>query len=140
MKKSRDKDSFIKKPEYPGGKAAMDLFVKQNLKYPKAALKNKIEGKVLVEFKIEFDGTVSDPKVLRSIGHGCDEEAVRIVKLLLFNSPKNRGSRVSVRKKLGINFKLPPQKKVKKTQQSFQYTYTKSKDKASKTYNYKVNL
>ena len=136
MRKSRDKDSFIKKPEFPGGKAALQKFIKQHLKYPAEALENKIEGKVLVEFKIEFDGTIERVKVISGLGYGCDEEAVRVVKLLQFNSPRNRGSRVSIKKKMGINYKLPPPKK----QQVIQYTYTAKSNPSKKSYNYKVNL
>ncbi len=124
MQKSKDKNSFIKKPEYPGGKKAMNEFIRKNLKYPEEALKKKIEGKVHLSYTINFKGKVEHIKILNGLGYGCDEEAIRIVKLLEFTSPKNRGMRVSGRKKITINFKLP---KVKK--QKIQYSLTKKPEK-----------
>jgi protein TonB len=75
--------------------------------YPKEAIDAGIEGKVFVEFYIEKDGTVSDAKVLRGIGYGCDEEALRVVGLMPKWFPgKQRGQAVRVRYTLPINFKL----------------------------------
>ncbi|SFG88238.1 energy transducer TonB [Pedobacter insulae] len=71
-------------PEFPGGMAAWSKFIQRNLKYPYAAQENGIQGKVFLSFVIEKDGSISDVNVIRGIGSGCDEEAVRVIK----KSPK----------------------------------------------------
>lgn len=137
MKKSRNKDAFIQKPEYPGGQQAIRKFVSENLQYPEAALKAGIEGKVHLKYKVEFDGKVSRVKVVNGIGHGCDEEASRVVRLLKFSSPKNRGQRVSVERRITVRFKLPPKPQKKS---SVTYSFTPSKSPQKTTYSYKVDL
>lgn len=67
---------------YPQGDGELAKFIKLNLKYPKEALEKEIEGKVWCKFFIEIDGTITNIKVIRSLGYGCDEEAVRIIKLM----------------------------------------------------------
>lgn len=67
-------------PEFPGGMAAWAKFIQKNLKYPGAALDNGTQGKVYLSFVIEKDGSITDVNVLRGIGFGCDEEAVRVIK------------------------------------------------------------
>lgn len=69
-------------PDYPGGMTAFYKYVRKNLAYPKEAKKEKVKGKVFVEFVIDSTGSVRDEtvRVLKGIGHGCDEEAVRLVK------------------------------------------------------------
>jgi len=136
MSKERKDDHFIKKPIYVGGTAAFKKFIKNNLKYPKEALKNKIEGTVLVRYDIDYKGKVTDAKVKKGIGYGCDEEAMRVVKLLKFEVPKGpRKLRVAFHKENKINFRLPKPKPVakpkpvKKQSTSISYTYT-SKPKA----------
>ncbi|MBP1630615.1 MAG: TonB family protein [Bacteroidetes bacterium] len=69
-------------PSFSGGDAALFDFIKNNLSYPRLALENKVEGKVYLRFYVEVDGSITDIKVMRGIGYGCDEEAVRIVKLM----------------------------------------------------------
>jgi protein TonB len=85
---------FLKQPEYPGGPKAMSKFIYENLRYPKPALEAGKEGVVLVEYDINHEGRVVDTRVLQSIGHGCDEEAERVVRLLKFDVGKNRGVKV----------------------------------------------
>lgn len=82
-------------------------YIKKEMTYPKEAQKDKIEGKVILSFIINTDGSVSDVKVLRGIGHGCDEEAIRIIE----NSPpwipgKQRGNPIRQQMTLPIIFKL----------------------------------
>ena len=114
--KERRDDSFIKKPVYPGGTTAFRKFIKENLKYPKTAFENKIEGTVFVQYTIDHKGKVIETKVLKGIGHGCDAEAERILKLLVFEIPKNpRKLRVTFHQKTQITFKLPKQKVVSKS-------------------------
>ena len=110
--KERRDDSFIKKPVYPGGTTAFRKFIKDNLKYPKAALSKKIEGVVSLKYSIDHKGNVVDTKVVRGIGHGCDKEAERIIKMLKFDIPKGpRKLRVLFHKKTQITFRLPKVKK-----------------------------
>ncbi|MFZ4521948.1 MAG: energy transducer TonB [Bacteroidales bacterium] len=107
MPEHHHKKQFLKLPKYPGGSAAFKEAVAASLRYPEAALAAGVEGSVMVEFDIHDNGLVSHPRVLKGIGHGCDEEAMRVVKLLRFESVKNRGVRVKMTTKTSINFKLP---------------------------------
>jgi len=104
------KIKFINKAIYPGGNSSLINFIKNNLKYPHQALKNKIEGKVFLKYKINPIGKVYDVFVIKGIGHGCDQEAIRLVKLLKYTPPKNRKLKVTTYKKINIPFKLPENK------------------------------
>jgi|SRR6185437_13700675 len=68
-------------PEYPGGISQFYKFLAKNLRYPATARENNTEGRVIVTMVIEKDGSLSQVKVTRGIGDGCDEEALRLVKL-----------------------------------------------------------
>jgi protein TonB len=111
MRKQTNKNSFLLKPEYLGGNTALVDFIRKNLNYPQEAVKNRIEGKVFVEIEIDFLGNVTNAKVLNGIGYGCDEEALRVTKLLKYSSPKNKGFRVQVKRKINVHFKLPNENK-----------------------------
>lgn len=115
---NRKPESFVKQPTYPGGKKALDEFVKQNLVYPEEALKSRVEGTVTMELDIDIYGKVIETKVKHGIGYGCDEEAVRIVKLLQYSKKKYRGLHVIFHQTINIHFKLPVP-----SQQSFQINY-----------------
>lgn len=94
-------------PEYPGGMEALIDYLGSNIKYPEQAKKGGIEGKVFVNFIIEKDGSVGETKVLRGIGGGCDEEAVRVVSEMPDWTPgMQRGQTVRVSYNLPISFKL----------------------------------
>jgi len=94
-------------PSFRGGERMLFEFLGNNLVYPKEAKEAGVEGKVFVEFYIERDGTVCDAKVLRGIGYGCDEEALRVIGLMPKWSPgMQRGKAVRVRYTLPIVFKL----------------------------------
>jgi TonB family protein len=94
-------------PSFRGGQQKLFEFIGNNVVYPQEAKEAGIEGKVFVEFYIERDGTVCDAKVLRGIGYGCDEEALRVIGLMPKWSPgKQRGKAVRVRYTLPVNFKL----------------------------------
>lgn len=69
-------------PEFPGGLEALYKFVQDNMKYPQMAAENGIGGKVYVSFEVDTDGTVLNPRILRDIGAGCGQEALRIVSLM----------------------------------------------------------
>lgn len=94
-------------PAFPGGDEAMFKFIATKVKYPEEAAENGIEGAVYVTFVVERDGRISEVKVLRGIGAGCDEEAVRVVKSMPNWTPgKQNGQLVRVRRSLPFRFKL----------------------------------
>jgi protein TonB len=66
-------------PSFPGGEKARTRFLQQNIIYPPEALKKKIKGAVYVSFIVEKNGSISNVKLLKGIGYGCDEEALRVV-------------------------------------------------------------
>ena len=101
-----------KMPSYPGGSDAMIKFLVSNIKYPEEAKKNKVTGTVFVSFIVRADGSVTDVKVLRGIGSGCDEEAVRVIKLMPNWEPGvEKGKAVDVMFNLPIKFNLDDEKK-----------------------------
>lgn len=69
-------------PEFPGGMEALYKFIEDNMRYPQMAAENAIGGKVFVQFEVDTDGTVLNPRILRDIGAGCGQEALRIVSLM----------------------------------------------------------
>ena len=95
-------------PSFPGGYQAMNDFIGKNLKYPEQATKNGVQGKVLVSFVVETDGSITDVKVIRGIGSGCDEEAVRVVKAMPKLQPAMKdGKAVAIQYYLPISFVSP---------------------------------
>ena len=94
-------------PEYPGGEQAMMQFVADNVKYPQDAIDKEISGRVLVSFVVEKDGSIGDVKVVKGIGGGCDEEAVRVVNAMPKWKPgMDKGKPVRVSYMMPITFKL----------------------------------
>ena len=94
-------------PAYPGGDQKLMEYVAKNIKYPQIARETGIQGRVFVGFVVEPDGSVSNVKVLRGIGGGCDEEAMRVVKSMPKWKPgKQRGKAVRVSYTLPVVFKL----------------------------------
>ncbi len=67
-------------PEFPGGMAAWGKFLNKNLNYPSIAKDANAMGRVIVSFVVEKNGSITDVKILRGIGAGCDEEAIRVIK------------------------------------------------------------
>lgn len=122
-RETKDKH-FVKKPYYEGGPTALKAFITKNLKYPEEARKNEVEGTVHVRYTISQKGKVTDTKVIAGIGHGCDEEAQRLVRLLKFTVPKNHINKVKFHKTIHIHFRLPKKKAQAGT--SYQYTITSS--------------
>jgi len=112
---------FLNLPKYPGGKSVFQEFIRKNLRYPKEALENKIEGSVHIHYRVDGRGKVIEVNVTKGLGHGCDEEAIRVVNLLKYGKAKNRGLRVTAGMRTRINFKIP-EVKIK-----FEYTSTKNK-------------
>jgi TonB family protein len=105
-----------KQPSYNGGQDAMIKFLIENIQYPPQAKANKVQGTVFVTFVVEVDGAVSNVKVLRGIGSGCDEEAARVVKMMPnWNPGEQKGKPVRVQFNLPIKFKLDSKKKEEST-------------------------
>lgn len=96
-------------PEFPGGYKALGKIVdgRKNHKYPEEARKNKIEGKVVVQFIINEDGSCSDFKVVKGIGYGCDEAAVEAFKKMPNWKPAMvNGKSVKFRAQMAYDYKL----------------------------------
>lgn len=92
---------------YPGGMEKMYEYIGSNLKYPQQARETGTQGRVYVTFVVEKDGSLTDVKVLRDIGSGCGEEAVRVVKSMPKWKPaKQRGKTVRMQFNLPIAFTL----------------------------------
>lgn len=94
-------------PSFPGGDVARIKFLQQNIVYPQMARESGIQGTVYVTFVVERNGNVTDVRVLRGIGGGCDEEAVRVIKAMPKWQPgKQRGKPVRVQFNMPIKFTL----------------------------------
>ena len=97
-------------PEYPGGPEALYQFIAENMRYPQEAKERGITGRVFVTFVVEKDGSVGNIKVLRDIGGGCGEEAVRVVGMMPKWKPgKQRGKPVRTQYNLPVVFNLSEQ-------------------------------
>jgi TonB family protein len=93
-----------------GGRKLFKQYLEQNLRYPKQAIANQVEGKVTIQFSIGATGQLSDFRVIRGIGHGCDEEVIRLVK----EGPKwapTKKDAVSIRDKVKVRMKFALPKK-----------------------------
>ena len=95
-------------PRFPGGDDARLYFLRKNVRYPELAIKNQIQGVVLLVFVIETDGSVSNIRVSRGIGGGCDEESIRVTRLMPQWEPgKRNGKAVRVLVRMPIVFRIP---------------------------------
>ncbi len=109
-KQIKDDDNEVftvveEQPYFPGGEDAKREFLMNNIHYPDSARKNMIQGKVFVGFIVEEDGSLSNVRVLRGIGGGCDEEAIRVIKMMpKWNPGKQRGTPVRVQINLMVEF------------------------------------
>lgn len=94
-------------PEFPGGITALYKYLSKKVRYPEIAFQNGIEGTVLVQFVVDREGNINRTKVVRKLGGGCDEEAVRIISGMPKWKPgKMGGKNVSVMFTLPIKFKI----------------------------------
>jgi len=94
-------------PGYPGGEEARLKYLRDNIKYPEMAKESGIQGTVYVTFVVEKDGRISNVKILRGIGGGCDEEAMRVIKGMPKWKPgKQRGRPVRAQFNMPIRFIL----------------------------------
>ena len=94
-------------PEFIGGDKAFGSFIGKNIRYPEAARKENISGRVFVSFVVQKNGTLTDIKVLRGLGYGLDEEAVRVISMSPNWKPGTQnGSPVQVKYTIPIMFRL----------------------------------
>lgn len=94
-------------PEFPGGTSEMYKYLSKNIKYPSAASRANVSGRVFMSFVVNTDGSIQDVSVLKGLGFGCDEEAIRVVKAMPKWKPgKQSGRAVRVKYNLPINFQL----------------------------------
>ena len=94
-------------PEYPGGMKEMLKFLQENVKYPENAMKNNVQGRVIVQFVVEKDGTPTEFKVLRSVDPDLDAEALRVMKAMPKWKPgMQKGQVVRVKFTVPVSFKL----------------------------------
>lgn len=108
---SASKDSIFtyvdKMPDFPGGQSELMKFLQKNLRYPPDAREKGIQGRVLTQFIVNEDGTISDLQILTSIGGGCDEEIIRIIRMMPKWEPgMQNGIPVKTYFKLPCTFKL----------------------------------
>lgn len=94
-------------PEFPGGQAAMMKFLSENIKYPVIAQENGIQGRVICNFVVERDGSITDVQVVRGVDPSLDKEAVRVIQSMPRWKPgMQRGKPVRVRFTLPVVFRL----------------------------------
>ena len=116
-------------PEFPGGMGEAMKFLAKNIKYPISAQQAKIEGRVIVQFVVERDGSVSDVKVMRGVSPELDAEAIRVVSMMPKWIPgKQRGKAVAVKYTMPIMFRL--QTPEPKKEEAFQINLRVDKDVA----------
>lgn len=100
-------DTVEEAPSFPGGYGALNKWLHDNMKYPVVAAENGIEGKVIVQFVVGKDGSISNVKVARGVDPSLDKEAVRVVSNMPNWTPgRQNGSSVNVRYTLPVTFKL----------------------------------
>ena len=94
-------------PSFPGGQGALMSFLNSNIKYPVVAQENGVQGRVIVGFVVERDGSITDVKVMRSVDPSLDREAQRVVKAMPRWKPgKQNGSAVRVKYTVPVVFRL----------------------------------
>ena len=94
-------------PEFPGGMAECLKFISKNIKYPTIAQENGIQGRVIIQFVVNQDGSIVDPVVMRTVDPYLDKEALRVIKMMPKWKPgKQRGKAVRVKYTVPVTFKL----------------------------------
>lgn len=111
-KMEKDKEGVYNRseimPSYPGGEAALEQFVQNNLQYPQQALDNGVEGRVVVSFDVDEAGKIYRPMIVsKKIGYGLEEEALQVVKEMpQWNPGKIKGKNVKTKFTLPISYQL----------------------------------
>ena len=94
-------------PQFPGGLSAMAKFLNENIKYPRVAEVNKVQGRVICNFVVEKDGSISTVEVVQGVDSTIDREAVRVIQSMPKWKPgMHRGQPVRVRFTIGLVFRL----------------------------------
>lgn len=94
-------------PEFPGGMSALMQYLGKNIKYPTIAQENGVQGRVIVQFVVNRDGSIVDPVVVRSVDPYLDKEAIRVIKTMPKWKPgQQRGKAVRVKYTVPVTFKL----------------------------------
>ena len=94
-------------PEFPGGMEALEAFIKDNIQYPDSAKNNNMQGRVLVSFVVNKDGSIADPVVIRSADHIFDDEAITVIRSMPNWIPgKLHGETVRVQFTVPVTFRL----------------------------------
>ena len=94
-------------PSFPGGQAALFEFLSKNIRYPVVAEENGIQGRVIVTFVVERDGSITDVRVAKSVDPSLDKEAVRVTKSMPhWNPGMQNGGPVRVKFTLPVTFRL----------------------------------
>lgn len=94
-------------PMYPGGDAALMGYLRDNIHYPTVAAENGVQGRVVVGFVVERDGSITDVNILRGVDPSLDREAMRVVKSMpRWNPGKQNGSAVRVKYQVPVSFRL----------------------------------
>ena len=108
-KKVEDKvfDAVEQYPSFPGGEGAMFSYISNNLQYPEKAQKNRIQGRVVVKFIVEKDGSIRNVEVNRSVDPDLDNEVIRIIKSMpKWNPAKQKGTEVRAYYYVPVAFRL----------------------------------
>ena len=84
----------MREAQFPGGRKALAEFLRQNVHYPAEALRAHIAGRVFISFVIDTVGYITDITILKSLGYGCDEEAMRVVKAMPRWKPGSQSGKV----------------------------------------------
>lgn len=105
----------------------MRKFIQTNLKYPKEALEQKIEGEVKASYDVDGLGRIRNIKIVEGLGYGCDEEVIRLVEMLKYEKAFNKGRNVTLHRTIKVDFRLPKQKPKAKTTVSYQLVNDKKK-------------
>ncbi len=97
-----------KQPEFPGGMSALVSYLQKNVRYPEAARKANVTGRVFLSFIVERNGQLTDIQLLKGLGFGCDEEAMRVVQAMPGWKPGSQsGQMIRVKYNLPIAFGVP---------------------------------
>lgn len=140
-KKTKKEKKFLQQPEYPGGRKALREFIAAHLQYPEDAMNQRIEGAVTVAYQVNDEGEIKNPKIIKGLSPSCNEEAIRLVKLLQYGKAHNHGIRVKSNCKIYIHFHLAPQPAKATLQINYSTTPnkpTKPKKQTTESYSYSL--
>ena len=114
-------------PKFPGGKAVLDKWLVENMKFPKQAKEIGIQGTVVAEFTVSAIGGISGIRIIKSLGSGCDRETERLIESMPKWSPaKRKGTNISYKTQVRVNFGNP--KEIAELEIKTNYVYNKGID------------